>query len=412
MKHSFLFLRIVFGVVFILSGGLKLIDPVGTSLVVKEYLHLVHFDFLSFAAIPLGMVLSILEFSLGVAVLMRIRMRVTATIGLILMIIFTIITTLLYIYDPIKSCGCFGKAMELTHQETLIKNIILLGCIIPIFIRRKSINHEASKLAQIIFVATYGVIATVVSIISLVRLPFVEFGDFAPGTDLAVKIGENEEMITFQTQFIYEKGGERRVFSIGDLPDSTWTYIETINSSEGDDRLFEFYVTDKYGAPIVEDLINKEIPIIAVSIYDFKEYFTPSRWSYLLDLRQNIASMGGEMWLLASSSVDEIISTVGYDPMEEINVGFVDYKTAITVHRSNGGYLYLNSGFIVDKWSRGGFSADDLDVLSEDYDIVMMRQVAKRQLTYILSIVVILLSILVVSKVSTQIATYRSKHTS
>ena len=47
----FLF-RLVFGVTFILSGFFKLTDPVGTGLIVSEYLRVLHLGFLDFGAVP------------------------------------------------------------------------------------------------------------------------------------------------------------------------------------------------------------------------------------------------------------------------------------------------------------------------------------------------------------------------
>ena len=49
--------RIAFALTFILSGILKLIDPVGTGLIVKEYLAFMHLGFLSGAAVGLGIAL-------------------------------------------------------------------------------------------------------------------------------------------------------------------------------------------------------------------------------------------------------------------------------------------------------------------------------------------------------------------
>ena len=46
--------RILFALTFIVSGALKLLDPVGTGLIVKEYLDFMHLGFLESAAVALG----------------------------------------------------------------------------------------------------------------------------------------------------------------------------------------------------------------------------------------------------------------------------------------------------------------------------------------------------------------------
>lgn len=408
-------LRFIFGFIFILSGGIKLIDPIGTSLVVEEYLKAAHISFLSPMSTFMGITLSLLEFCVGVATLMKIRIKEASIVGLIMMIGFTLISIILLIFDPIESCGCFGQAMPLTHTQTFVKNIILLICIIPIYIKRDSLNHQASKCAQWIFISIYATIALTISIISLVRMPIIEFGNFSPGTDLSIKLSESQEMqqsySKSEFEFIYEKDENKQSFTLDNLPDSTWTFVESVEHSEkrssGKDKLFEFYITDISGEAITESLINKESPLLIVSIHDFEDYYTPSRWTELALLKEEVINKGGDLWILTSATPDMILSTLGYSPFDEINFGFIDYKTAITLHRSNGGYLYIRSGFVVDKWSRRGFSKNKLSVIEKDFDIVMMHYVTKRQLTYLLSIVVIILSIIIIGKVSDYIASKR-----
>lgn len=68
--------RMLFGIIFILSGFFKLTDPVGTGLIVDEYLRILHLGFLDFGSVAFGMVLSVTEFLIGIAILMCVRMRV------------------------------------------------------------------------------------------------------------------------------------------------------------------------------------------------------------------------------------------------------------------------------------------------------------------------------------------------
>ena len=60
----FLF-RLVFGVTFILSGFFKLTDPVGTGLIVAEYLRVLHLSFLDPVAVLGWMGLLVSGFLLG-----------------------------------------------------------------------------------------------------------------------------------------------------------------------------------------------------------------------------------------------------------------------------------------------------------------------------------------------------------
>ena len=75
MKHQLVIARLIFGLTFIMSGFVKLIDPVGTGLVIQEYLNVINRHALSFLAVPSGILRSLLEFVVGVARFMRMRMK-------------------------------------------------------------------------------------------------------------------------------------------------------------------------------------------------------------------------------------------------------------------------------------------------------------------------------------------------
>ncbi|MBQ1830836.1 MAG: DoxX family membrane protein, partial [Bacteroidales bacterium] len=93
--------RVLFALTFILSGILKLLDPVGTGLIVHEYLSFMHLDFLDSGAIVLGIALATLEFLIGICVLSGLRLRIVAWVALILTAFFTILTFYLMRFNPI-----------------------------------------------------------------------------------------------------------------------------------------------------------------------------------------------------------------------------------------------------------------------------------------------------------------------
>ena len=67
------FCRLVVGLVFIFSGFVKLLSPVGTSLIIKEYFTAFHLGFASQGAMVAGIGLALLEFLTGVSLLLRLR---------------------------------------------------------------------------------------------------------------------------------------------------------------------------------------------------------------------------------------------------------------------------------------------------------------------------------------------------
>ena len=77
---------IVIGLVFFLAGLLKLQDPVGAGLVVKEYFNFFHLSFLSGASVYVAVALALLETLCGAALIAGVRRAFTASLTVIGMI--------------------------------------------------------------------------------------------------------------------------------------------------------------------------------------------------------------------------------------------------------------------------------------------------------------------------------------
>ena len=100
------------GLVFFLSGMLKLIDPVGTTLIVREYLKFFNLTFLMGMDRFIAVALSLLEALVGAALLAGVWSKIVALITMVMMAFFTIVTLFLLIKNPDMDCGCFGEAIE------------------------------------------------------------------------------------------------------------------------------------------------------------------------------------------------------------------------------------------------------------------------------------------------------------
>ena len=103
------FAAAIIGLVFFLSGSFKLIDPVGTGFIVTEYFNFFHCTFLQPVAKAAGMLLSGIEAVTGIALLTGVARKAGAIAAMSLTGLFTIISTLLLIFNPPMDSAASGR---------------------------------------------------------------------------------------------------------------------------------------------------------------------------------------------------------------------------------------------------------------------------------------------------------------
>ena len=121
--------RLLLAVVFILSGFVKAVDPLGTQYKIEDYLIAwnLHGILPSFATLAASGLLAATEFCIGIFLLFAIRRRLVSRLALLMMAVMTPLTLWLAWTDPVHDCGCFGDALVLTNWQTFWKNVILLA---------------------------------------------------------------------------------------------------------------------------------------------------------------------------------------------------------------------------------------------------------------------------------------------
>ena len=143
--------RFLVGGLFIFSGLVKLNDPVGTQIKLEEYFEVFSSDIAGFFhvfipfALPIAMILVVLEVVIGFAILLNQRMNITMWITLVLIVFFTFLTFYSAYFNKVTDCGCFGDAIPLTPWESFTKDVILLFMIIYLFIKRNSFKELLPK---------------------------------------------------------------------------------------------------------------------------------------------------------------------------------------------------------------------------------------------------------------------------
>lgn len=361
------FCGFIAGFVFFIAGIFKLLDPVGAGLVMKEYMDFLHVGFLSGIAKPAAAMLAFLETLIGTALVTGIWRRLTAAFALAFQVFFTILTLAMVIFNPEMDCGCFGEAIHLTHLETFIKNVVLLLLIAAFAFPFRHLGGPKKHKYVSFGIVTMSVLAF--SVHAWINIPFVDYTAFKPAVALQAgsAFGSTSED-AYDAVFIYEKGGEFKEFSLDELPDSTWNFIETKtvakDASESGTVPLSFY--DAEGE--YQDTLAVRGKVMVMSIYDVNT--RDAVWNKAAEFLTLAKEEGFRPLLLVSSTYEDM--SIVYSELPEIapvleeSLYFSDYKTLITMNRSNGGVTYFSDGYLVRKWSSRG--CPDQEELIEIYN--------------------------------------------
>ncbi len=357
------FVRILFGLTFIISGFTKLIDPVGTALVVKEYFSFMHLMFLSPFATAFAVTMSALEMLTGICILNSIRLKVFSFIGMVMMVAFTLVTVYLVAYNPIKDCGCFGEVIHLTNWQSLAKNLVLLPMSIFIFVWSFKIAEKASAAFDWTAAAVFAAFAAAIALDALRDIPRMDFTAYNIGTDMSRITGSGST--SFETTFIYEKDGVEREFSLDSLPGDDWTFVDArteMTAGDASEAMADIALRDVSGT-YHNDIFLAEGPMVAAIVRD-NASMDKAHWDAISHLKADLSLHDTPFYVFS----DDAAIPEGF----EDNLMLADRKSLITLLRSNGGAVYFNDGIITRKWSARRIAARKVsEVTEEDPDITL-----------------------------------------
>ncbi len=352
------FVAVLIGIFLLCTGLLKLMDPEGTRLIVTEYCKFFHLRFLIPAAKVLGMVLSLLESALGVALITGIARRVSAWATYILLGFFTLITFILWRANPEMDCGCFGEAYHLTHLQSLLKNVVLLLLAVFAFTPMSSLDTPRTRRQVAAWVAW---VSLVVALVYCNRhIPLVDFTDYKPGTVLFASDNAASSPVrdSYRPSYVYEKDGRQETFTLENLPDSSWTFVkvDTLRRRSLGHRAENPVLSFRDAQGDYQDALAARDQAVVFSVYE------PDRapWDKIRERFDAVQRSGARPLLLLTALPSEEAA------LEGLPAYFADYRTLISLNRDNGGATYFYEGELVAKWGVRDFPKHLSDVLADD----------------------------------------------
>lgn len=263
--------RILLGALFVYSGFVKGVDPLGTQFKIADYFYAYGIAW----AVPIALVLSVLmnamEFSMGALFLLRVKTKWVSLLSLFVMLFFTLTTLYDALYSPVPDCGCFGDALIITNWQTFYKNLVINSFVLIVFFRRFDFKEYSSKVLEYstLLIVVLGFI--VFENYNINNLPMVDFRPWKVGNNL---IPENPQPVKYFLTYKNTKTGEEKEYLSKELPwqDSTFTADwKWLSSREEDPNVGEmnvFPMLDKEGNDISKELVGDTNYVFIFSVYD------------------------------------------------------------------------------------------------------------------------------------------------
>lgn len=337
------FCAFVLGAVFLISGILKLMDPVGSEFIMKSYFSFLHIGFMDFSAKFFGVAFALTEAVLGAALMSGVWRKVVGIAVVALTTFFTLLTLVLLIFNPVMDCGCFGEAMHMTHLQTFVKNVILCALCCGAFIPMRELDRPV-KVKYVSFALTACSLVALL-VYSLVALPLKDYTAFHPGAMLQAAADEQYKDFS-EPEFIYEKDGVTQAFSLDALPDSSWNFVDSRIRQDDFAAGTVLTLTDDAGEYC--DSLATQGNVLVVSAY---RKLSAGRIEGIESLVADARAVGLTPIVLVPS--DDVLAAASekHAALEDGLVYYSDYKTLATLNRSNGGATWISDGQIVRKWS-------------------------------------------------------------
>jgi uncharacterized membrane protein YphA (DoxX/SURF4 family) len=353
MKFIVHFSRIVVGILFIVSGLIKLNDPVGFSFKLEEYFSpsVLDLGFLTPLALALAIFIVIFEVMLGIVLLIGYQKKITIWSLLAMILFFTFLTFYSAYFNKVTDCGCFGDAIKLTPWESFSKDVVLLMLIVVLFFGQKFIAPLATPkiLKRIVIISLIGCILYANHVLN--HLPVVDFRPYKIGANIqeGMTVPPDAPKAIFEYAWTFDINGEKKtIVTNGEYPsvEGEFVGVETTEIQKGYEPPIHDFTIEQNGEDLSQSILKEE-NLVMVIAYDLAK----SNFDVFEELKEvtDRAIVNGYKVIGMSASNAELSGRVISKFKLDFPFYFTDETTLKTIVRSNPGVLVLKRGTILQK---------------------------------------------------------------
>ena len=394
------------GALFMFSGYVKAVDPLGTAYKMEQYFAEFEgtfadtsvsflspmFPALAEYSIAFSMFMIVLEIALGLALIVGAWPKLTSWLFFGIVAFFTVLTgfTFLTGYVPsgvnffdfanwgayadtnmkVTDCGCFGDFLKLEPRTSFYKDIALLAPAIFFLLFSKNMHQLFGSTGRALVVGGIAIASMVYGMSNYVwDIPGQDFRPFKVGTDVAsVKQAEMEaadnRTVLGYTLVSKANGAKEEMTQAEflkvykDYPETDWVIEQRLSELAIEPtKISDFELSDDEGYDPVVDLLTSPDYTFLIVAYKLKGEAGSWDKGYLEDWNDDIAPVvkaaqanGHKVAAMTKyndpANVDDFKSKVGAD----YPFWTGDDIMLKTIIRSNPGVVLMKDGKIVNKW--------------------------------------------------------------
>ncbi len=354
-------LRGAVGLLFVFSGLVKLVDPVGTQIKMSEYFSedVLNLTFLEPWSLELGIFLIVLELALGVWLLIGYHYKFTLRISMILMLFFLFLTGYSAVTGKVTDCGCFGDAVKLTPWETFYKNVVIFLFLLILWNYRKVFDFREAMWKKIL---AYGipVLAVFFAGWTVKHLPVVDFRPYAVGKNIkqGMEIPPGAPEFKYEEIWYYKVDGKIKKFKTEDepwnIPGAEFVKRETKEIQKGYIPPVHDFSIEGAGGDITEEVLKADdIWLILVTEPTALDSADFEKIKQAIDYFQK---QGKKFVVISSDFTPEMEEMFAIS--WNVPVYLMDGTTLKTMIRTRVGVMHLQNATVKDKHTISDFLKD------------------------------------------------------
>jgi len=363
-------IRILVGILFIVSGLVKANDPLGLSYKMEEFFEVWTaslqagsffakdaliglFQWMHGKALGFSVLMIALEIIAGVALLLGLWRRWVLWGLMLLILFFTFLTGYAYLSGKFRSCGCFGDCLPITPLTSFFKDIALLMLIVWLIAFQQHIRPLFSRRISLLLFTLSVLFSFGMQWYFLKHLPAVDCLPYKKGKNITeqMKIPAGALQDSFALKFIYEKAGKRYDFDVSELPADigTYTFIDReqklVRKGNAEAPIKGFVLMDTEGGDRTAEILAEPRAVLVFALH----YRNLQDWLPVFrELYQQARSRNVPFFLVSPDAAQGrvLLNSAG---LSEVAVLSCDNTAVRTAARSNPAFYLIEKGTIADK---------------------------------------------------------------